>query len=483
MAGLGGIVALLVKNAVKSAVKFELAVDPIIAKLSNQCPPREELDRIVNQKNQLSQALTQIETSLSSLSSTGSTIDGIVTGINVGVTVLKALPVPTSVPPGVGIPLNIINGFSDTLDVLGVLLKEFGGVTSQIAPSVQIITSTVATVNSKLSTLDGLIAGCLSSETEGMSDLEKEKFFENLGIDLSSPDPTGGGDTNSGETLEDRLSLNSKNPIVYKGYTIILDSEAGNKFSFPSRRAIGTNDEGVKIVTPFSYSSSTQVLLDTIKFQIDQLNSIELATLTRESKVESLRISEQAAIAKTNADKYYELYIEQTKNLPNLRRGILDSLNNAYNLVVQGYKLLLSITPDDFYPKDRLFQLERMQNRLVKKYTINIGSIVGASQQANATSNAPINYDPFTGPGQQGEVKFLGSQAYKYSNTPSKKWSKTVVDLSPFNIAGFNSNSIKETTRFENSGGDRYKVITQYKWNVLKYRWEQFNVFRFPVVR
>jgi hypothetical protein len=40
MAGLGGIVSLLVKNAVKSAVKFELAIDPIIARFESQCPPK-----------------------------------------------------------------------------------------------------------------------------------------------------------------------------------------------------------------------------------------------------------------------------------------------------------------------------------------------------------------------------------------------------------------------------------------------------------
>jgi hypothetical protein len=252
MAGLGGIVSLLVKNAVKSAIKFELAIDPIIAKFENQCPPKAELDQIIKQKNQLTNALTQIETSLTSLDKTGSTIDSIVTGVKAGVTLIKALPVPSSVPPGVGIPLNVINGFSDTLDTLGVLLKEFGGVTSQISPSLQIITKTLATVNSKLATLDGLLVGCLEDETEGMTNLEKEEFFQSLGIDLSSPDTTGGsnnpnnnGDgenTDVNETLESRLNPNSNNPIVYKGFTIIVDSDAGNQFSFPSRRAVGTND-------------------------------------------------------------------------------------------------------------------------------------------------------------------------------------------------------------------------------------------------
>ena len=387
MAGLGGIVALLVKNAVKSAVKFELAIDPIIARFEGTCPPKAELDKILQQKNQLSQAITQIETSLTSLSSTGSTIDGIVTGVKIGVGILKALPIPSSVPPGIGIPLNVINGFSDTLDTLGVLLKEFGGVTSQISPSLQIITGTLSTVNTKLSTLDGLLAGCLEAETEGMTDLEKEEFFQSLGIDLSSPDTTGGsnnpgnnddgggnpnggnggGNTDVNETLESRLSPNSNNPIVYKGFTIILDNDAGNQFSFPSRRAIGTNDGGVRIVTPFSFSSSTEVLINTIKFEIDQLGSLELSRLARESKIESLTIIE----TKIEADKYYELYVKYIEDdiasIP-ISFGNFTNLNSLYNRAVEGYRAVLALSSTDEYAKLQLVKLKKLQDDTKSRY-------------------------------------------------------------------------------------------------------------------
>lgn len=396
MAGLGGIVSLLVKNAVKSSVKFELAIDPIIARFEGQCPPKSELDRIIQQKNQLSQAVTQIETSLTSLSSTGSTIDGIVTGVTIGVNVLKALPIPSSVPPGVGIPLNVINGFSSTLDTLGILLKEFGGVTSQIAPSLQIITGTLSTVNAKLATLDRLLVRCLEAETEGMTDLEKEEFFQSLGIDLSSPDTTGGSNnpnngaegenTDVNETLESRLSPNSNNPIVYKGFTIILDNDAGNQFSFPRRRAIGTNKEGVKIVTPFSFSSSTQVLIDAIKFQIDQIDSIELTRLARESKIEQLKIEEAEAAeaaaaqvryndAKLIADNLYDLYINETEIFKSSNRINRNSqfLIQRYNNAVRSYKSLLTLATDEqetLYVENRIQELEKTQKQILKNYKV-----------------------------------------------------------------------------------------------------------------
>ena len=501
MAGLGGIVSFLVKNSVKSAIKFELAIDPIIARFESQCPPKNELDKILQQKNQLSQAITQIETSLTSLSSTGSTIDSIVTGVKAGVTLIKALPVPSSVPPGVGIPLNVINGFSDTLDTLGILLKEFGGVTSQIAPSLQIITGTLSTVNVKLSTLDGLLAGCLQSETEGMTDLEKEEFFQSLGIDLSSPDNTGGSNnpnngaedenTDVNETLESRLSPNSNNPIVYKGFTITLDNDAGNQFSFPSRRAIGVNGEGVKIVTPFSFSSSTQVLIDAIKFQIDQTGSIELARLARESKIEQLKIQEEelAAQARYNASKrtadvLYFLYIEESERFKSsspIRRNE-KILIKKYNDVIEFYKNLLttigtipvtSRKQETLYIEKRIQELEKTQNQILKSYIINTSQSTqtsgGISGMVSSTSSS-LSYPPFNGPGTiNGEVRFKGGKYFRYLSQP-KKWVDHTPSFAPFTTKGMPG----QTKVLERSGSDSdgpFKIKDTYEWNNLLYIW------------
>ena len=510
MAGLGGIVALLVKNAVKSAVKFELAIDPIIAKFENQCPPKAVLDQTIKQKNQLTNALTQIETSLSSLDKTGSTIDGIVTGVKIGVSILKALPIPSSVPPGVGIPLNVINGFSDTLDTLGVLLKEFGGVTSQISPSLQIITKTLATVNSKLAILDGLLVGCLEAETEGMTDLEKEEFFQSLGIDLSSLDTTGGsnnpgnnddgggnpnggnggGNTDVNETLESRLSPNSNNPIVYKGFTIILDNDAGNQFSFPSRRAIGTNDGGVRIVTPFSFSSSTEVLINTIKFEIDQLGSLELSRLARESKIESLTIIE----TKAEADKYYESYVKYIEDdIASLAItfGNFTNLNSLYNRAVEGYRAVLALNSTDEYAKLQLIKLKKLQDDAKSRYKPATLEFLGGAptdmvfsptlptlptlpdlEDSPNTQISP-SYEPFGGPGTvSGEVKIINennnNKYYKWSNYPTQEWKVTTPSFTPIGRKGNTDGELTTLRSKENTS----EFLTSFKWDQTLYVWK-----------
>ena len=510
--GFGGIVALLVKNAVKSAVKFELAIDPIIAKFEGVCPPKSQIDKILQQKNQLSQAVTQIETALTSIDKTGSTIDGIVKGVKAGVSLIKLLPVPTSVPPGVGIPLNVINGFSDTLDLLGVLLKEFGGVTSQISPSLEIITKTLATVNAKLATLDGLLAGCLQSETEGMTDLEKEEFFQSLGIDLSSTDTTGGsnnsgnpnsGNPNSGnpndpnnsgnsnETLENRLSPNSTNPIVYKGFTITLDNDAGNKFSFPSRRAIGVNEEGVKIVTPFSFSSSTQVLIDSIQFQIDQTDSLELARLANESRVLEIQIEENYGTAKAQAGIQQTFFQNQivfsSKQKPILTRYLyLPEIERLYNLAVGAYEQLIQISPtlaqseniqgiiDDLTIKNNKAKVD-FARTLAPDLTaelsqVNFGSFFGVNA---ATVDVSNSYDPIGRPGLvSGEVVFKGGQAWRFLSFGSQggnsdKWVKHTVSFSPFTEGGGNKTKLRDKTT---KTGKSIKKDT-YRWDPQLQKW------------
>jgi len=502
MAGLGGIVALLVKNAVKSAVKFELAIDPIIARFESQCPPKNELDKILQQKNQLSQAITQIETSLTSLSDTGNTIDNIVTGVKAGVTLIKTLPVPTSVPPGVGIPLNIINGFSDTLDILGVLLKEFGGVTSQISPSLEIITKTLSTVNSKLSVLDGLLAGCLQSETEDMTDLEKEEFFQSLGIDLSSQDTTGSSNnpnnsvesenTDVNETLESRLSPNSNNPIIYKGFTITLDNDAGNQFSFPSRRAMGVNGEGVKIVTPFSFSSSTQVLVDAIKFQIDQTDSLELARLANESRLEEIEIEENYGVQKIRAgfdEKFFKGQILFTsKQKAAFQSRDIPEIIKLYEKVISAYESLIEIDPAkaridrieqkivklgkdldkakfDFTAFQRAFDAANTStfNSDVGKTTSFTGLAGGASGGSKSNSYNPIGRKGSV----NGEVVFRGGQAWRFLGGTPDKWVKHTISYIPFSSGGGNKTEFREKTI---KTGTKIQRDT-YRWDPLFQKW------------
>jgi hypothetical protein len=277
---LGIVIAGLVRNAARSLVNFELAIDPLIERLQQSCPPKVELEIIISQKNSIATALTQTQTALNTMVLTGQTITGIINVTDIALRVIKNLPLPTSVPPGVGIPISIINRFTDTLIKLSDLIKTNRGIVASIAPAVQSLNGDIQTILGKLAQLDTLLAGCLEQATIGLTDDEKEDYFTRLGINLNTLDTTSDPQVNlvGGQALEDSLAPNSNDPLIYKGFKLIIDNDKENKLSFPRRRIVATSiANGVQIVGDYSFSSSTQILVDEVKFQIDKYLNEQLA--------------------------------------------------------------------------------------------------------------------------------------------------------------------------------------------------------------
>ena len=276
---LGTVIAGLVRNAARSLVNFELAVDPLIERLQQSCPPKVELEIIIRQKNSIATALTQTQTALNTMVQTGQTVTGIINVTDIALRVIKNLPLPTSVPPGIGIPISVINRFTDTLIKLSDLIKTNRGIVASITPAVQSLNSDIQTILSQLARLDVLLAGCLEQDTIRLTDEEKEDYFTSLGINLNTLDTTSDPQVNiaGGQALEDSLAPNSNDPLIYKDFKLIIDNDKENTLSFPRRRIVATRvTDGVQIVGDYSFSSSTQILVDEVKFQIDKYLSEQL---------------------------------------------------------------------------------------------------------------------------------------------------------------------------------------------------------------
>ena len=277
---LGTVIAGLVRNAARSLVNFELAVDPLIERLQQSCPPKVELEIIIRQKNSITTALTQTQTALNTMVQTGQTVTGIINVTDIALRVIKNLPLPTSVPPGIGIPISVINRFTDTLIKLSDLIKTNRGIVASIAPAVQTLNSDIQTILDALARLDTLLAGCLEEQTANLTEEEKEDYFTSLGINLNTLDTTSDPQVNlvGGQALEDSLAPNSNDPLIYKGFKLIIDNDKENKLSFPRRRIVATRiANNVQIVGDYSFSSSTQILVDEVKFQIDKYLNEQLA--------------------------------------------------------------------------------------------------------------------------------------------------------------------------------------------------------------
>jgi hypothetical protein len=407
--GLERLIIRSITKSVKSSIKFQGTVDDLISDFQKGCPPKERLIAIIKTKNQITSALQNINKTLNNLSSTASTIDNIISTLSLVVTTVKAIPIPTSVPPGVGLPLNVITILSNTLDTIGDALKKNKGLVKVIPGALRSITTSIDPVLTSLRALDGLIQVCITEAVEGMNEDEKNAFIDELNFSLTQTGDFSNPDLNalSNDLLLERLRPNSNNPLIYQNFKLEIQFNDQNEFSFPSRRVRGTNlvRSDIKLFNTddaqYSYSVSTQILVEEAKFRIDSY-------LQRYPSL--ARIITSSALTGSVQDV----------NDPNINGGVGSG-----------------------------------------------GGLIGSSSSTSGTPPPP-DYTPFTTAGTvDGEVRFQGGQAWRWLGGSQKRWVQHTVSYAPFTRKGaYNGevNTIATTNTFP-------RTVTYYKWNETLYKW------------
>lgn len=267
-----------ITKSVKSTIKFENTLDDIISGFAEGCPPKDQLISYIQTKNQVTLALQNVNQSLNILSSVFSPVETAISILSTTVRTIKLLPAPTSVPPGIGIPLNIITTLSDTLDTIGDFLSKNKGLIKVVPEVAGQINNAIQPVLDKLNQLDGLIQFCINSAVEGMTDAEKNQFIDQLNFSLTQTGNFSDPNLNSlnNDILLDRLRPNSNNPLIYQNFRLEIQFDSQNEFSFPSRRVKATNlvRNDIQLFNTdnneYSYSASTQILIEEAKFRIDR---------------------------------------------------------------------------------------------------------------------------------------------------------------------------------------------------------------------
>ena len=149
---------------------------------------------------------------------------------------------------GIGIPINILTRYSDTLVLLNkivdVLEDDIAGVNAVIGS----VSGTITTLKSRLESVDVAIERCSISQPAGLNEvLETAQPPENTGSEGTPNDD-----------------------YLYKGYVLAIIEDPDSPKIAPRRFAIAKDKAGaIRIRGESSFSSDTQVLLDEIKFKID----------------------------------------------------------------------------------------------------------------------------------------------------------------------------------------------------------------------
>ncbi len=211
------------------------------------CPTPTELDKLISRKNKL---VKQINNSLKIIDNTTKILgitEGVLLTLDIAYKLLKNLPIPSSVPPGIGLPVNAILGVQDSKDTISKVITKLKTANTGLLTILVIVRQVLIQLLQYLSLLDTLIQQCSPNN---------ELNQEQLSAELTA--------------LTQQQSENS--PIVtnVNGFEMGVETEATTN-SLKRRRAIARNKGGVVMLKgEWSFSSIDQILIDELVFYIQQ---------------------------------------------------------------------------------------------------------------------------------------------------------------------------------------------------------------------
>ncbi len=246
---------------------------------------REILNQTVTYISVVRGVLTGVKAILSTLGKTGQTLDITGTAINVATNTITSLPIPTGAPIGVGLPLNVITSLSQNLDRLSVTSQKVQGAGDLINEAAPPISDKIEDTSDILEIildvaiiLLDIVIFLTYVANSGQVPLEEiqadfdEEFSDALDQAGSSSSPEENIDNSN--NLLSRLQPNSDNPLFYKGFRLTIEYKTSES-SLTQTRVNGLNStNGVSLSTDLSFTTSPEVLVQEIQFQIDNYDLI-----------------------------------------------------------------------------------------------------------------------------------------------------------------------------------------------------------------
>jgi hypothetical protein len=270
------------------------------------------LNGVIQTVNVIKGTLNTITAPLNTLETVASTLNTLVSVLENAIIIVKAIPIPLGSPVGVGVPANVVTGFAD------ILVKTDKQI-EKIKPSLEAVPDAIATVNrilipivASLNLFDPIFQKIIQiitfiklllqpgpvSQADVDSTLSSitSNIQESLAITAGPSESSSDADANQ-LANDELLALLESGNYTYRGFRLTLEFDSTNTFNFPARRikafreisadnafnetgeAFGVTlyssppDQGaggVNTSSPYSFSSSTQVLVDETIFNIDQ---------------------------------------------------------------------------------------------------------------------------------------------------------------------------------------------------------------------
>ena len=242
--GISAIVAILVGTLrAQLVLRIQKEVIKMLGKFMNQCPNPKDLQRIIKTRNNLLKNINSFQKRIDKLSKIAQTLLITVAAVRILVKIITSIPIPTAVPPGAGIPISILTKYSNALIKLNKTLDKLIAEAAAITALILSISAIIKSLKARLDAIDVQIKACIKNPNQ---------VVVQVSVAETSANAIPEGD------------------FYYKGYKLEIIQDIIEYKLAPQRHAIAIDKRGIVVLHgPSSFSSSTEILLDEIKFKID----------------------------------------------------------------------------------------------------------------------------------------------------------------------------------------------------------------------
>lgn len=226
----------------------------LLSEFNNKCPNPQRLQQIIKAKNNIVNTINQVQKRINQYKSTADKLDVSIRVARTAITVIKNIPIPTAIIPpltgGTGIPISTLTKLSDRLVQLNKLLDTLEAEKQGILGVISSANSTLDLLKSRLNIIDTAVSDCAR-------EIKDPDQAQQLVQQVQPPQNTGSEGIPSSD-------------YIYRGYTLEIVQDPNSPAIAPKRYAIAKDKAGIVVLYgPSSFSSDTKILLDEIKFRID----------------------------------------------------------------------------------------------------------------------------------------------------------------------------------------------------------------------
>ena len=253
--GISAIIASQVGN-VRAAlvVQVQKTVLNMVNKFASECPNQKELQKIIKTRNTLLGHVGSLRGRVQKFNTVAKGLETTITTTKLLIKVITSIPLPTAVIPpggGVGVPVSLLTKYSNSLIKINKTLDRLIDESAAITAIVASVEPPLQMTENRLKAIDIVIQDC--STGKALADLSAI-------VNASQPkENTGSEGTPDGRYL-------------YKGYELAIIQDMDAPKIAPRRYAVAKDRRGIIMLKGQpSFSSSVDILLDEIKFRIDQL--------------------------------------------------------------------------------------------------------------------------------------------------------------------------------------------------------------------